>query len=442
MLYRSGITQRNCLAHARRISFAALLLACSQSLAQVREPPFFAASSPLTASQLAAAVVANNPGLRSLNADWHAAQALIPQARAWDDPTLSYGMAPRTANDQGIGLRQSISLSQRIAWPGRRSLLGEIATLESAVAHADIDLRRLQVVQMAHDLFADWYWVHAALAINAATQSLLQEIHRIAETKYSAARGSKQDMLHAETESVLLEQRNLKLDRQRREIQASMNALLNQAADSPIPPPASPPGPYSLPDVKRLQHAALRKRPELMSADKRIETGTQRVALSDLAYYPDIDFQVAYDEQMDNADQRLTVGISIAVPLPAKRHAARDEAQARALSERAKRAEYAAIVEAEVERAYAGVREAEQSLALYEKRLLPLAEDNLQAAQIDYQADRIDFLALINSEKLLQQTRLDYAQTHSDYHRRWAVLEQAVADPDAFSANNTGSKLP
>ena len=124
--------------------------------------------------------------------------------------------------------------------------------------------------------------------------------------------------------------------------------------------------------------------------------------------------------------------------MPAKRRAARDEAQARALSERAQRTARAADVEAQIERAYAGVREAEQSLALYENRLLPLAEDSLLAAQTDYQADRIDFLALINSERLLHQTRLDYAQIRSDYHRRWAALEHAVADPDAFSTGHTG----
>lgn len=438
MIYHRGIAQQGWLTHARRVSYAALLLACNHSLAQVREPPLFAISSPLTASQLAAAVVANNPGLSSLNSDWHAAQALIPQARAWDDPTLSYSMAPRTVDNQDVGLRQTISLSQRIPWPGRRSLHGQIATLESAVAHADIDIRRLQIVKTAHELFAEWYWVNTAQDINTATQSLLQEIHRIAESKYASARGSKQDMLHAETEYVLLEQRELMLDRQRQEVQATMNALLNQSADTPMPPPAALPGPNPLPELKRLKQAALERRPELQSADTRIDAMNQRVALADSAYYPDIDFQIAYDEQMDSADQRLTVGLSIAIPLSAKRRAARDEAQARALSARSQRTAHAANVEAEIERAYAGVREAERSLALYEKRLLPLAEDNLQAAQTDYQADRTDILALINSEKLLQQTRLDYAQTRSEYHRRWAALEHAVADPDAFSIGQTG----
>ena len=438
MVYRSRITQQGWLVRARRISSAALLIAGHHAVAQSMEPPLFALSSPLTASQLATAVVAHNPDLSSLSAEWRAAQALIPQALAWDDPTLSYSLAPRTAGDPDVGLRQSISLSQRIPWPGRRSRHGQIATLESAVTRADLDMRRLQVVQSAQDLFADWYWVHAALDINAATQSLLQEIHRIAESKYASARATKQDMLHAETESVLLEQRKLLLDRQRREIQATMNALLNQAADAPIPPPAPPPGPKTLPDVKRLQQAALEKRPELQRADKRIEVVNQRVALADLAHYPDIDFHVAYDEQMDSVDQRLTVGVSVAIPLPAKRRAARDEAHARALSERAQRTARAADVEAQIERAYAGVREAEQSLALYENRLLPLAEDSLLAAQTDYQADRIDFLALINSERLLHQTRLDYAQIRSDYHRRWAALEHAVADPDAFSTGHTG----
>jgi len=80
----------------------------------------------------------------------------------------------------------------------------------------------------------------------------------------------------------------------------------------------------------------------------------------------------------------------------------------------------------EVQRAVDKVRESEHVLILYQNRLLPLAEENLEAAQSDYESGSGNFLDLISTEKNLMQTRLQREQALADYHRRLATLKHIV----------------
>jgi len=65
-------------------------------------------------------------------------------------------------------------------------------------------------------------------------------------------------------------------------------------------------------------------------------------------------------------------------------------------------------------------------LALYRQKLLPLAAENLQAAQTDYEAGAGDFLTLLSAEQNLLRTELTATQARADYYRRLAMLEYSA----------------
>ncbi|VAW82426.1 hypothetical protein MNBD_GAMMA13-1277, partial [hydrothermal vent metagenome] len=85
-----------------------------------------------------------------------------------------------------------------------------------------------------------------------------------------------------------------------------------------------------------------------------------------------------------------------------------------------------AVIAGEVQRAYDRVEESRHVLTLYRERLLPLAEENLAAAKVDYQGGNGDFLSLLTTEKNLMQTQLQVKQALADVHRHLAELERAV----------------
>jgi len=413
----------------RRSRFGAVLLGlavvCQPLMAAEVDTPF-ANESPLTLSRLVEAVLARNPDIPSMEATWEAAKARIEQARSLDDPMLFYNIAPQSVGAEGMDFGQKLSLSQRLPWPGKRDLRGDVARFESDAAFVGIEQARLKLTETAKAAYADWYFVHAAIRINGINKSLLQEFQNIAEIKYSAGRASRQDALRAEVERVLLEHRDIVLERHRRDILADINTLLQRLPDRPLPPPVGLPETILLPTVEQLRELALKHHPELRALVAHIQASRYRERLAERNDYPDITLNAGYNTFWNQREKRLTVGASINIPLQGKRHAAKDEMRAMTLQlDLQQRAKVSRLM-GDVQRAVEKVRESKHVLSLYQNRLLPLAEENLDAAQSDYEAGSGNFLDLISAEKNLMQTRLQREQALADYHRRLAALEQLV----------------
>ena len=426
----------------RRSRFGGVLLGlavvCQPLMADEVDTPFADPSS-LTSSRLVEAVLARNPDIPTMEATWAATKARIEQARSLDDPMLFYSMAPRSATADGMDFGQKLSLSQRLPWPGKRDLRGDIARFESDAAFVGIEQARLKLTETAKAVYADWYFVHAAIRINGVNQSLLRAFQNIAEINYSAGRASRQDALRAEVEQVLLEHRGIVLERHRREVLARLNTLLLRLPDRPLPPPAGLSAPLPLPPVEKLRERVLAQHPALRALAARSRASHHRERLAARDFYPDITLNAGYNSFWNQDEKRLTVGVSINIPLQGKRHAAKDEARALSLHlDSQQRAKVAQLL-GEVQRAVERLRESKHVLKLFQNRLLPLAEENLEAAQSDYEAGSGDFLDLISAEKNLMQTQLQRAQALADYYRRLAALEALVGGPLAAPSGSNAS---
>ncbi|MGH8538493.1 MAG: TolC family protein [Gammaproteobacteria bacterium] len=380
-----------------------------------------------SAEQFVAATLAANPTLPVREAAWEAARARAAQATALADPTLSYAFAPETLGDSEGEISHAVELSQRLSWPGKRGLRGLRAEHEAQAVREDIDAARLKLIAAAKDSFADWYYVHSAISVNRANQELLKEFQTLAELRYSTGSGSKQDALRAEVESNMLEHRAIVLDRERREALTRLNTLLNRVPDQALPPPADLPEPEALPSAETLRRLALARRPELLALGARMAAQGARIDLARRDFYPDFDVSARYDTFWDRDEQRLALGLSVNVPLDqTKRQAALDEARATRMRTELAIAERRAAIAGEVQRAYDRVEESKHVLALYRQKLLPLAAENLQAAQADYEAGAGDFLTLLSAEQNLLRTELTAIRARADYYRRLAMLEYSA----------------
>lgn len=414
-----------------------LLVTGGRAVADSDEGALFTRNQPLTPRQLVAAVLARNPTLPAVQAAWQAAQSRIEPAAALDDPLLFYAAAPRTAgaDDQGFG--QKLELSQKLPWPGKRQLRGQRAQHEADAAQQDIETLRLKLSATTRSLFADWYFIHEAIRINHINQELLQEFRRIAEARYSTGQASKQDALRADVEFNLLKHRAIVLERQRRDSLARINTLLNRAPDEPLPLPAKLSEPESLPSAQTLRARAIQAHPQLKALAAQIEAAKSTTGLARRAFYPDFNLKAGYNSLWNQGEKRLTVGVGINLPLDrSKRRAAEDAARARTMQAQWALTDKAAVIAGEVQRAYDRVEESRHVLTLYRERLLPLAEENLAAAKVDYQGGSGDFLSLLTTEKNLIQTRLQVEQALADVHRHLAALERAVGSLTPLSTGN------
>ncbi|MGR9099687.1 MAG: TolC family protein [Gammaproteobacteria bacterium] len=402
----------------------------------------FPATDSITPSQLVSAVLAANPKLKVVNAIWKAASARIAQQSALDDPSLSYALAPQTVNDAQSEFGQRIEISQKIPWPGQLRLLAEAAASEADAAGENVTATRLFLSSAAKSLFADWYYIHQAIKINRINQSLLIEFRDIAVSRYGAGLGDKQDALQASVEIALLERQAISLERERRTILARINTLLNRSPDAEIPTPSKLPPFGPLPDVKMLHEKALQSRPELKASAARVQTAKIQTNLSNYEYYPEIKLTAGYNTLWEDVNKRFTVGIGLSLPLDLrKRRAAEDESRAKMKQAEWEKIDLSAKIREEVQIIYDRAKESMLVNGLYHNKLLPLADENLEAATAAYRAGYGGFLTLIESEKNRRQTQLRAERALSDAYRLIAELENAVGsfEPPVVTTEGQGS---
>lgn len=396
----------------------------------------------LTAEQLASWVLEANPGLAAIQAAVEAAAYRIDPAGALDDPVLSYGLAPLT-HDSNRGLNQRFDFSQKIPWPGTLAAREAVARNDALAASSGADMLQLRVIAQTKSAYAEWHFIHEALNISHVTQALLDELIVTTQARYAAGLALKQDALQAEIERTDLNNQELRLSRQQTTIQARINALLNRSPDALLPEAApiivfrQPP-----PAFQELQALALVHHPDISQLDAQISAGKSRITLAEKAFYPDFQVGMGYNSLWDDADKRPILGVSINIPLDHSKRTS-ELNQARADTRRAEWSlvERRAELLADLAQARAEVIEAQASVALYQDKLVPLAEEYLESTIADYQSGTGFFLNIITAEQRKLSADLALARARADYVRRLAELERWTGGPiDLSLPTSTGVK--
>jgi len=371
---------------------------------------------------LIAEVQAVNPSVEAAVEAWQAAAYRYPQMIALEDPMLGV-MA-------GTRMGWMVEASQRIPWPGKRRLRGNVSAAEANAMEREVDDVRRMLAEAAAMAFFDYYQADRQLAVLAENTELMRQFRDIAKRKYEAGLTSEQDVLQAEVELADLEARGAELHRERRIAAARINTLLHREPGDPL---ASPPAKVEVGDRllpgEALVQLALEARPDLAAQMARIRADEYALGLAWKEYYPDVEIAFKHDAFMPE-EMRTQVGVGVNVPLwREKRQAAVCEASARLRQRRAELESRIDRVGFEVQSSWERVAERHKVVRLFEQRILPAARANVESARVNYVAGKLDFLRLVEAQRGLREQQDKYHQTVADYHRRLAELQRAVAAP-------------
>lgn len=388
----------------------------------------FAESTELDRGALIASVLARNPDVDAAREGLRAALAEVDIATGLDDPMVSYEVAPLSvAGDAPFG--QRVEIRQPLPFPGKRRLAGEAALAMAEAEAAEIEMVRLELAQMASEMYDEYYVVARALAINEHHGALMAEMKESAEAQYVAGRGSQQDPIQAEVELAELEIERLGLETQRAEIVAQLNGLLHRSPGATLPPPPAELVLAEVPDgtSEELQALALERRPQRDAAEARVRAAQAEIAVAKRDYYPDFELMAGYDSMWDMPEHRWMVGVMIEVPLQrGKRRAAVEKAEAETSKMRFEDERLVDEIRVEVARAYERVVEAKQLVEVHEKTLLPAVRDQLDAARAGFTSAQNDFNSVVEAEENLREAELELEMARAEVSRRQAVLARAV----------------
>jgi outer membrane protein TolC len=379
---------------------------------------------------IVADVLAVNPDIRAASAAWRAAAQRYPQEVSLEDPMFGVMLGPGSWGSGEVNDAYTIEASQKLPWPGKRALRGNIARAEANAAYYDVGEERLRIAELTRLAYYEYFLAHRQLAVLGESTALLQDFRQIALTRYESATVEQQDVLLADVELAELKSRSFELARQERVARARINTLLQVAADAPLPPPPAELGANdAIPSGDELQAIALSQRPELAAQSARIRREQYAIGLACKEFYPDLEIVSRYDAFWQEEPLRPMVGMNLNLPVyKQKRYAAVAEGRARLAKEQAELDAKINEIMFAVEQAFRRVEESRETLAVYETSLLPSVRHSIEAARASYSAGRLDFLRLVESQRRLLETQDKFYETMAEYRRRLAELSRIIGE--------------
>ena len=404
-----------------RVALLLLFLAFS-----VHAEPVEIASS-LTLSDTVDAALRDNPQLRSMSAKWQAMQQRPVQARTLPNPMFAYMGMDETRDYYFPDTQEKrFELQQQFPWFGKLGLKGKIAEKDAVASEYDYETMRREVVMMVKETYYDLYAVQQALSITRTDLDVLQRMERIAETMYSTGERTQQDVLKAQAEVTMLEQKLLEYEQQEAVLKAKLNQLLNRPPDSKLGLAVTEPNVDSEPGFERLFAIAEKARPEVKRASTDIRRSEYERDLMKKEFWPDYRLGVEYRNFRNDPDMVMfTIGFDL--PIWQTKYRA-GVLEAEKMIEAGK-AELQAVQQQtafDVRDAQFKLLTARQSLELYRKQLIPQAKARYEASEAGYRTGKVDFMDLLESQRFLLNSRVMAAMAEGNVGVQAARLERAI----------------
>ena len=380
----------------------------------------------LDRTALVRAVLARNPSIGAMRAAWHAAAADVRAAGTLDDPMVTYEVAPLSIAGS-VPFGQRVQVTQKLPWPGKRAVAGDIAAADAEMAHEDLRGMTVELAEMTSGLFDDYALVIQELAVNDHHRMTTEQMKKAVEAQLAAGRGSTQDALAAEVELGRMAQERVVLETERETIVARLDGLLHRAPDAQLPPPAPIAPVVAEPPPLSQLLARAAERPDARAATERIAGATARVQGAERAFYPDFEVMGSYDSMWGMPEHRWMVGVGIEVPLQrGKRDADLDAARARVTQASDQLDRLRDDVKVDVFSARRAVVESNAIVTSYDQQLVPATRAQVEAALQGFVIGRNDFTAVITAERTAREIELASYRARTELSKRLAALDKAT----------------
>ncbi|MCP5005058.1 MAG: TolC family protein [Planctomycetes bacterium] len=381
----------------------------------------------------------SNPELLAAQFRRNAAKERIPQARALEDPVLGFTYYGEQKQTRVGEMQAGFSVSQKIPFYGKLRLSGEIAEYEAMTHEEQYRALKRVVIARSKSAFYELYWVCKSIDINENNKALLEKFLKIAERKYATGNATQQDVLKAQVEVSKILNEIITLEQLRETAAARINTLLNRHPELRLGIPEEINITKLKVTLEELYQKAKEESPELGMFKYRIERDKAAYKLAKKQYYPDFTFGFNYTILNDLPSSAMSSPIgegrdaysgtlSLNIPIFQKRKydAGVREADARLKSSERDRRNRENMTLFGVKDFHFKVQTAERLVNLYRDIIIPQAEQSLKAAEAGYQSGQVDFLNLVDSQRVLLDFNLAYYSALSDFGTNLAELERVV----------------
>jgi cobalt-zinc-cadmium efflux system outer membrane protein len=380
----------------------------------------------------------NNPASRAAAARWHAALEGVPQAVALPDPRINFAYYLDEVETRTGPMDWRVGISQSFPWFGTLDVAGEAAASRAEAARERFVATRLEVSRQVREAWFEYAYVYAAIEVTRGHLELLSTWEQVARTRYSTGLGQEADVIRAQVELGILEDRVRTLEDLRRPVAARLNAALNRPSAATLPVPEIADGPAVRFDEQRLIEELPMTSPDLLALKHSIEEAVRRVELADKSFYPDYSVGLDYtgigsargSGVKGSGDDALAVTAGLSLPIWRESYrAAEAQANAQLTATRFERANLINVQRSELELALYRYRDAERRIGLFRDTLVPKGQESIQTTTVAYQAGDASFLDLVDAERVLLEFQLSAARAQADQAQSLAMIERITGVP-------------
>lgn len=372
----------------------------------------------------------SNPEISVAKRAYEAASARIWQAASLQDPMFEMEYDKMTADRMLSGdPMKTYAISQEIPFPTKLYLRAKIASKLAKMAYENYKAKEKEIISQVKSTYAELSLVYKSIDVMREQRGLLEQFSASATTRYSVDEGTQADALRAQVELAKTDNELIMMEQKRLTAQARLNILMNKDPAEEIGIPSAENPVLFDRSLEKFYSAAQQYNPELKAYRYGIERGKVAYDLSLNEFMPDFVIKYRQMVQGDKAVGNMWAGmLGVTVPLWFFEKQAFGVKEMKAELEMLK-ADYRAKenkILFDIRDSYARVEANKKIVQLYETAFLPQADATVKASLKGYASGKSDFITLLDSQRTLEDFKIDHYKAILELRTALAELEKAA----------------
>src|SRR6185369_13050266 len=317
-------------------------------------------------------------------------------------------------------------ISQDLPYPGKLKLKGEAAQQDAAISRNKLEAVRRSVLQQVKEAYYQIAYVQQTLEVLDRNGKLLEQVEKIADSRYRVGEGSQQDILKSQLERTKLLGEVAHHHELMNTQQALLRKLLNRPPGSPdisTEPLVETPLTYT---SDELLARVRTENPEVLGQQEAVKKQSLQVEIARKDRYPDFSVQYMWQHTAEPFRDYYMLSVSARIPIYRRRKLNPQMTQAVEELNRSRR-EYESQVQTayfDVRNQYIAAETASKMLTIYREGLIPQALAAYQSGLTSYQTGSVDFETLFSSFLDVLTFDGDYWKTLMEHETALARIEQ------------------
>jgi len=374
-----------------------------------------------------------NPGVQSKKNSYEAAKGKVIDAWLLEDPEFGidvegqpslFNFDRRTDNEYMV--------LQKIPFPTKLFLRGFGAMKEADIAFQRFKQEEREVVWHMEQPYYELFLARKNIEILEDVKNLTEQLLKSSKARYESGQAPQGDLLKAQIELAKINVEIFNSKQKEHLAQAHFAHILNQPLGTHYD--ISPKLEREKTDwnLDELEKRAIEKRPELRALFLAADRANIHKTMIQQSWLPDITLR--YEGRQLNGDSGIAENdtfIGVTVPVWSILKGLGGDWRAAELDAKAAEAEAVRFkneVFLKIHEAYSKWKSADNALTAYETMIVPQARQMTEVALASYEAGKSDFLTVIDAERTLKDSQMEYYRSLAESEMGLSDLRLAVGD--------------